>query len=90
MAVPLIEETVFSPLYSCFLCHRLVNHRGLGLFLGFLFCSTDLYLFKQISQLSYLCGKNRLDKVSTSQIKLYDLYCFPPSIFGTIVSRGML
>ena len=32
-----------STVYSCFLCHRLVDHKSLGLFLGFLSCSIDLY-----------------------------------------------
>ena len=33
------EETIFSPfLYSCHFC---VDHRGVGLFLGFLLCSVD-------------------------------------------------
>ena len=27
---------------SCFLCHGLIGHIGVGLFLGFLFCSIDL------------------------------------------------
>lgn len=30
----LIEETIFSTLYSCFLCHELIDHRCVGLFLG--------------------------------------------------------
>ena len=29
--------------YSCLLCHRLIDHRCMGLFLGFLFCSINLY-----------------------------------------------
>ena len=34
---------LFSIVYSCVLCHRLVEHKCLGLFLGFLFCSIYLY-----------------------------------------------
>ena len=34
---------LFSIVYSCFLCHRLVDCRCVGLILGFLSCSTDLY-----------------------------------------------
>ena len=34
--IPIIEETFFSPLsiHSCVLCHRLIDHIYLGLFLG--------------------------------------------------------
>ena len=39
---PLTEETVFSTVYSCFLCHRLTDHGYVGLFLGILSCSIDL------------------------------------------------
>ena len=39
---PLTEETVFSTVYSCFLCHRLTDHGYVGLFLGFLSFSIDL------------------------------------------------
>ena len=34
---------LFSIVYPCLLCHRLVNHRYVGLSLGFLSCSIDLY-----------------------------------------------
>ena len=34
---------LFSIVYSCLLCHRLVDYRCVGLILGFLSCSTDLY-----------------------------------------------
>uniref|UniRef100_A0A8D0NQL8 Uncharacterized protein n=1 Tax=Sus scrofa TaxID=9823 RepID=A0A8D0NQL8_PIG len=33
---------LFSIVYSCLLCHRLVGCRCVGLILGFLSCSTDL------------------------------------------------
>ena len=36
----LIEETVFS----CLLCHRLIDHKCMGLFLDCLLCSIDLYI----------------------------------------------
>ena len=39
--VPLIKETVFSLVYSCLLCQRLIAHNCMGLFLVFLLCSTD-------------------------------------------------
>ena len=39
----LVEETVFFPTgYSFLLCQRLIDHRVVGPFLGFLFCSIDL------------------------------------------------
>ena len=39
----LIEKTVFSPLYILPFCHRLVDHRWVGLSLGFLSYPIDLY-----------------------------------------------
>ena len=36
---------LFSIVYSCLLCHRLVDHRCMGLILGFLFYSTDHFCF---------------------------------------------
>ena len=41
----LIEETVFSIVYSCLLCQRLIVHRCVGLCLGFVSCSIDISLF---------------------------------------------
>ena len=42
---PFMEETpFFSFVYSCHLCCRLIDHRCVGLFLGSLFCSIDLYV----------------------------------------------
>ena len=37
---PYIEET---NVYSCLLCHKLINHLCMGLFLGSLFCSLYSY-----------------------------------------------
>ena len=39
-----IEEIVPSPFYFWLLCHKLIDHINVGLFLGFLSCSIDLYL----------------------------------------------
>ena len=41
--VPFVEETVFPTWYSCLLWYRVINHRCMGLFLGFVSCSIDLY-----------------------------------------------
>ena len=39
------EETcLFRIMYSCFPYGRLIDHRGVGLSLGSLFCSIDLYV----------------------------------------------
>ena len=47
---PLMEETPFlSFVYSCHLCCRFIDHRCVGLFLGSLFCSTDLYVSIYVS-----------------------------------------
>ena len=35
---------LFSIVYSCLLCHRLIDHRCRGLFLDSLFCSIDPYV----------------------------------------------
>ena len=40
----LLKGLSFSIVYSCLLCHRLVDHRCVGLFLGFLSCSINLYV----------------------------------------------
>ena len=41
--VPFIEETVLSRnVYACLLCHRLIDHRCMSLFLGFPSCFIDL------------------------------------------------
>ena len=36
------RDCLFPILYSCLLCWRLIDHRCLGLFLGCLFCHTDV------------------------------------------------
>ena len=36
---------VYFFVYSCLLCQRLIDHRCVGLFLGSLFCSIDLYVY---------------------------------------------
>ena len=40
---PLIEE-IFSIVYSCLLCHRLIDHKCMCSFLGSLFYSINLYV----------------------------------------------
>ena len=42
-------ETLFSIVYSCFLCQRLIDHRCVGLFLGSLFCFIDPYVSLSLS-----------------------------------------
>ena len=37
------RDCLFSIVYSCLLCHRLAYHRCVGLFMGCLSCSIDLY-----------------------------------------------
>ena len=36
---------LFFTVYSCLLCHRLIGHRCMSLFLCFLYCSIDLYFY---------------------------------------------
>ena len=38
------RDCLSSIVYSCLLCQRLIDHRCVGLFLGFLFCSIDPYV----------------------------------------------
>ena len=38
---PLLNETVFSTVYSCIPCLRQIEYKCMGLFLGFLSCFTD-------------------------------------------------
>ena len=39
----LLRDCLFTTVYSCLLCRRLIYQRCVGLFLGFLSCSIDLY-----------------------------------------------
>ena len=39
-----ILKRLFSTAYSCLLCQRLTDHKGMTLFVGSLFCSIDLLL----------------------------------------------
>ena len=41
----LLKGLPFLTVYSFPLCHRLIDHRYMGLFLGFLSCSIDLYFY---------------------------------------------
>ena len=43
-----------SNVYSCLLCHRLIDHRCMSLLLGFLFCSIDLYFYFHVSTILFL------------------------------------
>ena len=38
------RHCLFPIVYSCLLCWRLIDHRCVGLFLGSLFCSIDVYV----------------------------------------------
>ena len=38
------RDCLFSIVYSCLFCQRLIDHRCMGLFLGSLFCSIDPYV----------------------------------------------
>ena len=38
-----VEETLSNSVWSCLLCHRWIDHRCMGWFLGFLSYSIDLY-----------------------------------------------
>ena len=38
------RDCLFSTVYSCFLCHRLIDHKCVGLFLSFLSCTIDPYV----------------------------------------------
>ena len=38
-------KKLFPIAYSCLLCQRLIDHTLVGLFLGPLFCSNDLYVY---------------------------------------------
>ena len=39
------RDYLFSSVYSCLLCHRLIDRKCVGLFLGSLSCSIDLSVF---------------------------------------------
>ena len=46
------RDCSFSIVYSCLLCCRLIDHKCVGLFLGFLFYSSDLHVFCQYHTIS--------------------------------------
>ena len=45
---------LFLSVYSYFLCHRLIYHASVGLFLGSLFCSFGLYIWFCVSSILFL------------------------------------
>ena len=51
----LLKILSFLPACSCHVCHRLIDHRCMDLFLGFLSCSTDLYFCFCASTIQF-CG----------------------------------
>ena len=44
LSQPHLLKSLFPVVYSCLLCQRLIVHRCVGLFLGFLFCFIDPYV----------------------------------------------
>ena len=48
------KDYLFSIVYSCLLCHRLVDNSCVGLSLGFLSCSTNIYLFSVLIPYCFL------------------------------------
>lgn len=42
---PHVKKAIFTIVYSCLPCYRLINHITVGLFLGSLVCSIDLCKF---------------------------------------------
>ena len=69
------RDCISSTVCSCFLCHRLVGHRYLCLFLGFLPCSTYLYFFFVpvpycFDYCSFVIQTNVMDHISSSSIFL--------------------
>ena len=55
----LLKRLFFSLAYSCLLCHRLIDHRWISLFLGSVFCSVFLCVHfcasTMLLWLLYLC-----------------------------------
>ena len=49
----LLKGLSFSSIYCCLLCHRLVDYSCVGLILGFLSCSTDLYFYLCASTIQF-------------------------------------
>ena len=45
LPAPFIEDYPFLIVYSCLLCHKLIDCICIGLFLGFLYCITDLSVY---------------------------------------------
>ena len=53
-------DCLFCLVWSWFLCHRLIDHKCMGLFLGFLLCLIDLCVYSCASTMPFsllrLCG----------------------------------
>ena len=63
------KDCLFSIVYSCLLCHSLIDHISTGLFLGFLSCSTDIYFCFHASTILFwllqLCYNQKLRSMIT-------------------------
>ena len=77
------RDHLFFILQSCLLCCRLIDHKCLGLFLGFLFCSIDLLsVFVPIPYCSWLFDYysfivlSEVKKHDTSSFVLFSEHCF--------------
>ena len=74
------RDCLFSTLYSCLLCCRLIDHKCLGLFLSSLFCFFDLYVCFCVSTilfwLLYLCSMGEVMEHDSSSSVLLSPDCF--------------
>ena len=75
-----LRDCLFTVVYSCLLCCRLINCSHVGLFLGTVFCSIDLYVFVPIQCCFDYCSFVVLSEVWEGYASSFVL--FPQDCFG--------
>ena len=71
------RDCLFSIVYSCLLCRRLIDHKCVGLFLGSLFCSIDLCA-------CFLCQYHTVLTVALYH-SLWSRSMIPPALFFLMI-----
>ena len=71
---PLLKDSLFSIVYSCLVCHRLIDDWIVSLFLGSVFCSIDLLCL-------FLCKYYAVFMTIALQYSLKSGRMIPPALF---------
>ena len=71
----LLKRLPFSITYPCFLCHRLIQHKCMGLFLDFLYYSVNLYFWV------FLCRDHTASITVAVWFSIKPRSVIPPALF---------